>query len=147
MDEKRAKDALERAGLGERMKTLPDQLDTNVGREFEENGVTFSGGEKQKMAIARAIYKDAPFVIMDELSRNAKYMQALTKWSAIRRQFTFPTALRPAASAKIFWYLTRARSSSAAAMRNWRIRKGYTGNCGTHRRSITHKRGRLLKTE
>lgn len=66
VDEKRAKDALARAGLGDRLKTLPDQLDTNVGREFEENGVTFSGGEKQKMAIARAIYKDAPFVIMDE---------------------------------------------------------------------------------
>lgn len=66
VDEKRAKDALERAGLGERLKTLPDQLDTNVGKEFEENGVTFSGGEKQKMAIARAIYKNAPFVIMDE---------------------------------------------------------------------------------
>lgn len=66
VDEKRAKDALERAGLEERLKTLPDQLDTNVGKEFEENGVTFSGGEKQKMAIARAIYKNAPFVIMDE---------------------------------------------------------------------------------
>lgn len=66
VDEKRALDALERSGLGERMKTLPDQLGTNVGKEFAENGVTFSGGEKQKMAIARAIYKDAPFVIMDE---------------------------------------------------------------------------------
>lgn len=66
VDEKRALDALERAGLGERIRTLPDQFDTNVGKEFAENGVTFSGGEKQKMAIARAIYKDAPFVIMDE---------------------------------------------------------------------------------
>lgn len=66
VDEKRALDALERAGLGERIRTLPDQLDTNVGKGFAENGVTFSGGEKQKMAIARAIYKDAPFVIMDE---------------------------------------------------------------------------------
>ncbi|MDE7282939.1 MAG: ABC transporter ATP-binding protein/permease, partial [Lachnospiraceae bacterium] len=41
-------------------------LDTSVGKEFEESGVSFSGGEKQKIAIARAIYKDAPFVIMDE---------------------------------------------------------------------------------
>lgn len=62
----RAEDALERAGLGERLKNLPDKLDTNVGKEFEENGVNFSGGEKQKIAIARAIYKNAPFVIMDE---------------------------------------------------------------------------------
>lgn len=66
VDEKRAEDALERAGLRGRLKSLPDKLATNVGKEFEENGVTFSGGEKQKMAIARAIYKNAPFVIMDE---------------------------------------------------------------------------------
>ena len=41
-------------------------LHTFVGKEYEESGVNFSGGERQKMAIARAIYKDAPFVIMDE---------------------------------------------------------------------------------
>ncbi|MBE5876687.1 MAG: ABC transporter ATP-binding protein [Lachnospiraceae bacterium] len=66
VDEAKAMDALERAGLGDRMKTLPEGLQTYVGKGFDENGVNFSGGEKQKMAIARAIYKDAPFVIMDE---------------------------------------------------------------------------------
>ena len=62
----RALDALNRAGLEERLESLPGKLDTYVGKEFSDEGVTFSGGEKQKMAIARAIYKDAPFVIMDE---------------------------------------------------------------------------------
>lgn len=62
----KALDALNRAGLEERLERLPGKLDTYVGREFSDEGVTFSGGEKQKMAIARAIYKDAPFVIMDE---------------------------------------------------------------------------------
>ena len=66
VDEERAMDALTRAGLGERLKELPEGLRTYVGKGFDENGVNFSGGEKQKMAIARAIYKDAPFVIMDE---------------------------------------------------------------------------------
>lgn len=66
VDKKRAWDALTRAGLEERMKELPEGLNTYVGKGFDENGVNFSGGEKQKMAIARAIYKDAPFVIMDE---------------------------------------------------------------------------------
>lgn len=64
--QEKAEDALKRAGLGERLERLPKKLDTCVGKEFEDEGVTFSGGEKQKMAIARAIYKDAPFVIMDE---------------------------------------------------------------------------------
>ena len=59
-------EALQKVGLGERLKELADGLDTFVGSEFVDNGVAFSGGEKQKMAIARAIYKNAPFVIMDE---------------------------------------------------------------------------------
>lgn len=66
VDEARAIDALKRAGLGERLESLEEGLDTYVGKEYDESGVNFSGGEKQKMAIARAIYKDAPFVIMDE---------------------------------------------------------------------------------
>lgn len=66
IDEGRVYDALTRAGLGERLVGLPQGLATYVGKEFDDNGVNFSGGEKQKMAIARAIYKDAPFVIMDE---------------------------------------------------------------------------------
>lgn len=66
VEEETALDALERAGLGERLKTLPRGLGTYVGKGFDESGVNFSGGEKQKIAIARAIYKDAPFVIMDE---------------------------------------------------------------------------------
>lgn len=66
VDKAQALNALGRAGLKLRMLELPEGLDTYVGKEFDESGVTFSGGEKQKMAIARAIYKDAPFVIMDE---------------------------------------------------------------------------------
>ncbi len=65
-DEERAVDALKRAGLGERLESLPEGLSTYVGKEYEEDGVNFSGGEKQKLAIARAVYKDASLVIMDE---------------------------------------------------------------------------------
>ncbi len=61
-----AVDALRRAGLGERLEELPKGLGTCVGKDYDEGGVSFSGGEKQKLAIARAVYKDAPFVIMDE---------------------------------------------------------------------------------
>lgn len=66
VDQQKALDALDRAGLGERIRELPDGLDTYVGTDFNQSGVNFSGGEKQKMAIARAIYKNAPFIIMDE---------------------------------------------------------------------------------
>jgi len=66
VDEERALDSMRKAGLADRLENLPNGLDTYVGKEFEESGVNFSGGERQKLAIARAIYKDAPFVIMDE---------------------------------------------------------------------------------
>ena len=66
MDEERALDALKKAGMEERIKTLPMGLDTYVAKDFMEEGISFSGGERQKLAIARAIYKDAAFVIMDE---------------------------------------------------------------------------------
>ena len=59
-------DALQKVGLGDRAAELPDGLGTFVGTDFSGSGVAFSGGERQKMAIARAIYKDAPFVIMDK---------------------------------------------------------------------------------
>ena len=66
VDQEKALDALDRAGLGERIRELPEGLDTYVGTDFNQSGVNFSGGEKQKMAIARSIYKNAPFIIMDE---------------------------------------------------------------------------------
>ncbi len=66
VDQPRAIDALNKAGLKERFEQMPEGLDTYVGKEFDGKGVNVSGGERQKMAIARAIYKGAPFVIMDE---------------------------------------------------------------------------------
>lgn len=66
VDEKKAWDALDRAGAEASVRRQPEGLFTYVGKDFAPEGVAFSGGEKQKLAIARAIYKDAPFVIMDE---------------------------------------------------------------------------------
>lgn len=41
-------------------------LDTSLYKDFDEDGVEISGGEAQKIAIARALYKNAPFVVLDE---------------------------------------------------------------------------------
>ena len=65
-DRGRALKSLTDAGFGERLDTLPDGLDTMLYRDFTEDGVEISGGEAQKIAIARALYKDAPFIILDE---------------------------------------------------------------------------------
>ena len=45
---------------------MPEQLETCLYRDFSENGVEISGGEAQKIALARALYKAAPIMILDE---------------------------------------------------------------------------------
>ena len=65
-DEAKVRKALIDAGFGDRLETMPDGLNTQLYKDFTENGVEVSGGEAQKIAIARALYKDAPFIILDE---------------------------------------------------------------------------------
>lgn len=64
-DEQKVTECLEKAGFVKRLQEMPKGIYTNI-YQVEENGVEISGGEAQKIAIARALYKDAPFVIMDE---------------------------------------------------------------------------------
>ena len=65
-DRDRAKKALIDAGFGERLAVMERGLDTMLYKDLSEDGVEPSGGEAQKIAIARALYKDAPFIILDE---------------------------------------------------------------------------------
>ncbi len=66
VNEARAVKCLEDAGFGERLKELPNGIETWLGKDFDEDGIIVSGGERQKIAIARALYKDAPFIVLDE---------------------------------------------------------------------------------
>ncbi|QHW31861.1 ABC transporter ATP-binding protein [Paenibacillus rhizovicinus] len=65
-DAERFDEAMRKAGFIERMNELPHGPDTHIRSWFNDQGVEFSGGEQQKIAIARAIYKDAPIMILDE---------------------------------------------------------------------------------
>jgi ATP-binding cassette subfamily B protein len=65
-DRERVTQALVDAGFGDRLATMEKGLDTMLYRNLSEDGVEVSGGEAQKIAIARALYKDAPFIILDE---------------------------------------------------------------------------------
>ena len=62
----RLHDALEKSDMGERIAMLEGGVDTELFRAFDYDGTEFSGGEGQKLACARAYYKDAPIVILDE---------------------------------------------------------------------------------
>ena len=65
-DRDRVRKALIDAGFGERLATMEKGLDTMLYKDLSEDGVDVSGGEAQKIAIARALYKNAPFIILDE---------------------------------------------------------------------------------
>lgn len=65
-DEQRVMDSLKKAGLEDRLAQMPHGLGTYLDKEFDEEGIEISGGEAQKIAIARALYKDAPFLVLDE---------------------------------------------------------------------------------
>ena len=65
-DRERVEKALIDAGFGDRLASMDKGLDTMIYKNLTEDGVDVSGGEAQKIAIARALYKDAPFIILDE---------------------------------------------------------------------------------
>lgn len=57
---------LEDADFGERLQTLEQGEKTYLYKDYDDGGIEISGGEEQKIAIARSVYKDAPFILLDE---------------------------------------------------------------------------------
>ncbi len=66
IDTEKVMSCLEKAGLSEKIASLPDGLNTHVGRHVYLDGVEFSGGETQRLMLARALYKDGPILMLDE---------------------------------------------------------------------------------
>lgn len=65
-DEEKVWRCLEMAGIKDTVEKFPKKLNQAIYKLYEKDGIDLSGGEEQKIAIARALYKDAPFVILDE---------------------------------------------------------------------------------
>ena len=65
-DVERVESSLESVGFGVRLSRMPQGLLTQLYKNVDQGGVELSGGEAQKLAIARALYKETPFVILDE---------------------------------------------------------------------------------
>jgi len=66
IDMERVKDCIEKAGLKNKVEALPDGYETYLNREIYEGAMLLSGGETQRLMLARALYKNAPFIVLDE---------------------------------------------------------------------------------
>lgn len=65
-DAARAEQCMRLAGLGEKIDALPHGIDTKLDKQVNKDGIELSGGELQKLMLARALYKDAPVLVLDE---------------------------------------------------------------------------------
>lgn len=65
-DKSAAKRCLLDSGFEGRLQEMPYGIDTYLYKDFSKQGIEVSGGEAQKIALARALYKDAPFIVLDE---------------------------------------------------------------------------------
>jgi len=66
VDKKKVKEALQAVGLWEKVEKLPQGTETYITQDLDEGGVQFSGGETQKLLVARAMYRNGPILILDE---------------------------------------------------------------------------------
>ena len=114
--------ALEKSGFGERLAQMERGLETPITTEFDENGINLSGGEGQKVAIARAFYKDADILAMDEPS------SALDPIA----EYNLNKAMHDAAQGKTVFYISHRLSTTRNADRIIMLEKGRIIEEGTH---------------
>lgn len=110
----------------DKISSLSNGYETNYSRLFDENGVEFSGGESQKIAIARALYKNAPVVIMDEPT---SALDALAEYE-IYKDFNSLT------SGKTAIYISHRLSSCKFCDRIIVINNGVIKEIGSHNKLL-----------
>ncbi len=121
-DEEKVIDALKKSGVYDRIMQLPNGIETMLTKEFDEDGAVLSVGESQKLAIAHAFLKDAPYIILDEPS----------------------SALDPIAESEMYnnmmkigenkgmIFISHRLSSAVAADKIYMLENGEVIECGSH---------------
>ena len=118
-DEERIKDALKHSGFN---KELKNGVNSELLREFDDEGVMLSGGEAQKTAIARAFYKDCPYVILDEPSANLDPVA----------EYNLNQAMIEAAQHKTVIFISHRLSTTVNADRIYVMENGRIIESGSH---------------
>ncbi len=118
-DREKAEEALRHSGFDKR---LEKGMDTELLREFENEGRMLSGGESQKVAIARAFYKNCPYVILDEPSANLDPIA----------EYNLNQAMIEAAKNKTVIFISHRLSTTVGADRICVMEKGRIIESGSH---------------
>lgn len=121
-EEAAVREALMQSDFGERLETLPEGLATPITTEFDEKGVNLSGGESQKVAIARAFYGQVDILAMDEPS------SALDPIA----EYNLNQTMRHAAEHKTVFYISHRLSTTRDADRILMLENGRIIEQGTH---------------
>ncbi len=118
-DDKRVKKALTASDFNRK---LPDGTNSILLREFDDNGVSLSGGEAQKIAIARAFYKDCPFAVLDEPSANLDPVA----------EYALNQSMTKAANNKTVVFISHRLSTTVMADEIFMLEKGEIIEHGSH---------------
>jgi len=127
----RAWELLRKVGMEEKIRALPRGIDTNCGREFDEDGAEFSGGQAQKLAIARALGKNAPLLVLDEPTSALDPMAEAELYEQFNSLVGGRTAI----------YISHRMSSSVFCDRILVLSRGRVEAFGTHRALMEDKNG------
>ena len=122
-DRARVTDALRESGAWEKIESLPQGLDSILTREFDEAGINLSGGEAQKVSLARVFAEDAPFIILDEPS---------SALDPIAEHTMFRNMMR-AAQGRSVLFISHRLATAVDADRIYLMDGGRIAEVGTHR--------------
>lgn len=121
-DSGKAEKCLVAAGLSEKIETLPNGTKTELLKVIYDDGVDLSGGEKQKLALARALYKEAPVVVLDEPTAALDALAEAKLYEDFDKLIGGKTAI----------YISHRLSSTQFCSRVAMFAEGEMLECGTH---------------
>lgn len=128
-DYQKVMEALKKVGLWDKLNALPESVNTIIGKEFSENGVLLSGGEMQRLALARAIAREKSILIIDEPSANV---------DPVTERMLFET-LGEIKRDGIMLYITHNIKNAATADQIVWLENGRILEKGTHEELMEHR--------
>ncbi len=122
VDRERLRSCIRAAGLEEKVRSLPRGLDTCLNRRVAEQGTELSGGQLQRLLLARALYKDAPVLVLDEPTAALDPLAEQAVYERYRRFTEGKTAV----------FISHRLASTRFCDRIVLLENGRVAECGTH---------------